>query len=384
MKDLGLILNGLTRKFFRTLLLVLAIFVAFLIYGVLGSFNASLNADADMAADNRLIVANKINFTQPLPIAYVNRVSAITGVDAVSYSQWFGGYFQEQSNFLLMFAVEPESYLDIYDEYLMPEDQRQGFIEDRSGLLVGRTIADQYGWSVGDQIPISSNIWSQADGSQTWTFTIRAIYDGAEAQTSTNTVFMHYEYLDESRSFANDLIGTMVIRTTSPSLNERVIETIDSQFANSRYATRTTTLAAFEAAFVEQIGNIGLIVSSVTAVAFVTVLLIVGNAMAGSIRERTREIAVLKTLGFTGGRIGRILFSETLILSLVGGGLGLLAAQGATAVLANIGGFFSNVILTPQILLTGFGYILLLALLTAAIPAYLAFRLSIISALGRE
>ncbi len=384
MRDFGLVLNGLFRKTFRTMLLLLAIFVAFLIFGVLTSFNESINADADTAADNRLVVSNKINFTQPLPIAYVRRIETLTGVDLVSYAQWFGGYYQEPRNFLLVFAVDPETYLDIYDEYVLPEDQKAAFLADRTGLLVGRAIAERYGWSVGDTIPLQTNIWTKADGSRSWPFTIRGIYDGRERQTGTDEVFFHFDYLNEGRSFSKDLVGTIVVRTTAPSVNERVIEAIDTQFANSPYQTKTTTLAAFEAAFISQIGNIGLIIGSVTAAAFVTVLLIVGNAMAGAIRERTKEIAVLKTLGFTGLRIGRIVFLETLILAVVGGGLGLLASVGAITALREGSGFFTNLTFTNTVLISGAGYIFALAFLTAAIPVAMAFRLSIIAALGRE
>ncbi|MGF1454750.1 MAG: ABC transporter permease [Alphaproteobacteria bacterium] len=384
MKDLGLVFNGLFRKTFRSLLLILAIFVAFLIFGVLASFDAALNADSDMAADDRLVVTNKINFTQPLPIAYVNRVEALPGVDRVSYTQWFGSYYQEQRNFIVGFAVDPESYLDIYDEYLLSPEEKKAFLEDQSSLLVGREVAERYGWSVGDQIPIMTNIWTRQDGSMSWPFTIRAIFDGAESQTSTNAIFLHFKYLNEGRSFSRDFIGNVIVRTTSPDVNERVIESIDTLFANSRFETRTTTEAAFQAAFVTQLGNVALIITSVTAAAFVTILLIVGNAMAGSVRERTREIAILKTLGFSGGRIGRIVFGETLVLSLLGGGLGLVGAIGAASALSGGGGFFSNLIVTPGILATGGVLIVALALATAAIPVFLAFRLSIITALGRE
>ncbi len=385
MKDFGLVLNGLLRKKLRSALLIVAIFIAFLIYGVLASFEASLNVGADLASDNRLIVTNKINFTQPLPIAYVERVKAIPGVDVVSYRQWFGGYFQEQrEKFFAVFAIDPESYLEIYDEYVVSEEERAAFLEDQSSLMVGRATADYFGWKVGDQIPLQTDIWSRANGSRSWPFTIRAIYDGVETQTNTDTVFMHFDYLNEGRTFSKDFIGNVIVRTVSPSVNERVIEAIDGQFANSPFETRTATEAAFQAAFISQIGNIGLILASVTGAAFATMLLIVGNAMAGAIRERTKEIAVLKTLGFTGLRVGRIVFLETLILAAVGGGLGLFLAAGIATGLSEDPSFPGKPVLTPTIALTGMGYVLLLAILTALVPVVMAFRLSIITALGRE
>ena len=168
MKDLGLILAGLGRKKFRTALLIFAVFIAFLIYAILGAFQASLANAAGPSSQNRLIVSNRINFTQPLPLAYANRISQISGVTNTSYQLWFGGYFQDRRNFLLAFAVDPDTYTQIYSELKIPDDQRKAFVEGRDSILVGRSVADQFGWKLGQQVPISSNIWRRADGSSTW------------------------------------------------------------------------------------------------------------------------------------------------------------------------------------------------------------------------
>ena len=386
MSDLRLILTGLGRKPLRTGLLIFAIFIAFLIYGVLTAFQSSLENATGPSSSNRLVVANRINFTQPLPVAYASRIQNVEGVADVSYSNWFGGFYQEPRNFLLTFAVEPESYTRIYSEYVTPEDQRQAFIANRDSIMIGRAVAEQYGWQIGQQIPLSSNIWRRRDGTSVWPVVIRAIYDGKDSNTSTGSVFLHYEYLDEGRSFGNDTIGIVQIVTADASQNDAVAARVDAQFANSRAETETLSEQAFKAAFVDQQGNIGLIILGVTGAAFITILLIVGNAMAGAIRERTGEIAVMKTLGFTSTRIGRIVVGETLVLSLLGGLLGLGLANLLTGVLSGIPAlnqFFGGMRLTPEIALSAVGFMAALGFITGAVPAFNAMRVNVITAFRR-
>ncbi len=386
MSDLRLILTGLGRKPLRTGLLIFAIFIAFLIYGVLTAFQSSLENATGPSSSNRLVVANRINFTQPLPVAYASRIQNVEGVADVSYSNWFGGFYQEPRNFLLTFAVEPESYTRIYSEYVTPDDQRQAFIANRDSIMIGRAVAEQYGWQIGQQIPLSSNIWRRRDGTSVWPVVIRAIYDGKDSNTSTGSVFLHYEYLDEGRSFGNDTIGIVQIVAADASQNDAVAARVDAQFANSRAETETLSEQAFNAAFVDQQGNIGLIILGVTGAAFITILLIVGNAMAGAIRERTGEIAVMKTLGFTSTRIGRIVVGETLLLSLLGGLLGLGLANLLTGVLSGIPAlnqFFGGMRLTPEIALSAVGFMAALGFITGAVPAFNAMRVNVITAFRR-
>jgi putative ABC transport system permease protein len=382
-KDLALSLSGLGRKKLRTGLLIFAVFIAFLIYAVLAAFSASLTAAASSTGGDRLTVSNKINFTQSLPLAYVNRVSTIEGVKDLSYSMWFGGYFQEQRNFLIAFAVEPESYTRIYKEYVAPPEQVKAFIENRDSVMVGRVVADRFGWKLGQQIPLSSNIWTRNDGSNVYPVIVRAIFDGATPQTSTEQLFIPYEYFDEARAFANDQIGNIHVITAGSDQNDRIISEIDTLFANSRPETRTTTEAAFQAAFVDQQGNIGLIVLGVMRASFVTILLIVGNAMAGAIRERTGEIAVMKTVGFTSSRIAGIVIGETLLISLIGGLIGLVLAWFVIGVVRSFGQFFGPMALTPQIALTAVALMVLLGVLTGAIPAWNAMRVNVVTAFRR-
>jgi putative ABC transport system permease protein len=215
---------------------------------------------------------------------------------------------------------------------------------------------------------------------------VRAIYDG-DGKTPTSAVYVHYKYLDEARAFAKDTIGNVIITTASPDQNDAIVAKVDGMFDNSAAETKTTTEEAFNAAFINQQGNLSQIIIAVTGVSFLTILLIVGNAMSGAIRERTGEIAVMKTLGFTSGRIARIVVGETLVIAVIGGGLGLLAASALVGALktggATFSAFFSTLTLTPLIALVGVGFMLLLGGLTGAIPAWNAMRVNVISAFRR-
>ncbi|MBV9428856.1 MAG: ABC transporter permease, partial [Bradyrhizobiaceae bacterium] len=326
MNDFMLVRKNLFRKKLRAVLMIVSILTAFAIFGVLASFGQAFNAGQDVADADRLVVVNKINFTQPLPIAYFNRVRAISGVRQVTHFNWFGGYYQDPKNFLIVMAVEPTTYLELYgNDVDVSADAQQAFKRGRTAALVGEAMAKKWGLKVGDHVPISSNIFSQKNGSHTWDFDIVGVFTGKKPQIDTNFMVFQYDYFDETRSFGKDFIGWMALRTASPSLNDGVIKTIDQLFANSSYETATDTEKAFNKAFVAQFGNIALIVVLVVGAAFVTILMIVGNTMALSVRERTREIGVLKTLGFSGGRILRLVLGESILLALIGGlpGLGL-------------------------------------------------------------
>jgi len=386
MTDLGLIRANLFRRKLRLVLMMVSIFVAFLLFGVLVSFERAFNAGEAVAANNRLIVANRINFTQPLPYAYFNRVQGVDGVVRVSHSNWFGGYFQEPRNFLITFAVEPESWLQIYrDDFIIDPAQRAAFLADRGSMMVGRTLADRYGWAVGDRVPISSNLFSnRSTGRRTWDFTVAAIYDGADERVDASQIYLHYSYFNETRNFGRDFLGTLVVETEGPDRNDPVIRAIDGMFANSPFETSTDTEAAFQKAFAAQFGNIALIVTLVTGAAFVTILMIVGNTMAMAVRERTREIGVMKTLGFPAPRIFRLVLGESLLLALLGGLPGLGAAALACMALGpGIANFAPGMMVTPGIWAAGVALMLLLGLVTGGLPAWNAMRLNIVTALGR-
>lgn len=384
MKDLYLVYKNLTRKKMRLFLTTFAIFIAFLIFGAIMTLRGALNSGVEMSADNRLVVVHKTNFTNPLPYSYVNKTKAIKGVNQVTHANWFGGYYQQPSNQVVTFAVEPESYLAVYPELVIEPSQQKAWLSNQTSILVGQRIAMANGWKVGDRIPLSSNIFSHKDGGQTWEFEIAGIFTGAEEQTDTSYALFHFKYFNETQSWGGDNIGWLILTTDDASLNESVAKAIDANFANSNAETDTSTEQAFNKAFIEQIGNIGLIIFGVVFMAFFTILIVVGNTMVLAIRERTGEIAVLKTLGFASMRIFKMVLIESCLLAFLGGLLGLGAAylliQGASA---NLARFLPNLVLDQNILLQALGYMLLLGLVTGIAPAISALRLNIITAFNR-
>jgi putative ABC transport system permease protein len=385
MNDLLLIRKNLFRKKLRAGLMMASILIAFAIFGVLLAFERAFNAGQDVAADDRLVVVNRINFTQPMPIAYFNRVRAVEGVRQVAHLNWFGGYYQDPKNFMVVLAVEPRTYMDIYGNDIdIPAEAQATFLRERTGALVGKAMMEKWGWKVGDRVPIASNIFTQKSGSRSWDFTIVGTFTAKKPQIDTNFMVFQYAYFDETRSFGKDTIGWMVLQTNSASLNDQIAKTIDGMFANSFYETSTDTEKAFNKAFVAQLGNIALIVVLVVGAAFVTILMIVGNTMALSIRERTREIGVLKTLGFSGGRVLRLVLGEAILLALIGGlpGIGI-AMLVAFLLRENPSNFLPRIAVTPDIVLLAVALMVALGVITGVIPALNAMRLKIATALGR-
>lgn len=385
MNDATLIRKGLFRKKLRAILLMVSIMIAFLIFGALGAFYTVFTAGVDVAAANRLITVNRINFTVSMPFAYWGRVQQVEGVENVSHASWFGGYYQEPRNFVQSFAVDPESYLAAYPELVMPDEQRTAFLNTRTCLAVGADLATQFGWSLGDRIPLLSNIWQKTDGSSSWEFDICAIFDGDEATVPANYAMFHYEYYNEALAFNTDQLGWMIVNTTDPSINERVGRDIDALFANSSAETETSTEAAFNQAFLEQFGNIALVLVLVIGAAFATILMIVGTTMVMAINERTKEIAVMKTLGFNEGRIFRMVLSESILLSLIGGLIGLgLATLMVTGAAAALAGILPGLAMPMSVVLTALALMIGLGVITGIIPAINATRIRIVEALGKN
>ncbi|MFQ5534584.1 MAG: ABC transporter permease [Sphingomonadales bacterium] len=385
MSYLRLLVKNLGRKKLRTSLTIFSIFVAFLIFGVLTAFKDALNAGVELAGANRLVTVNKISFIQPLPMAYYNKIKALKGVRSATFASWFGGYYQDPRQVFPSFSVDPATYLDVYPELYMPSDQRQRWLNNRRGALVGEGLATRFGWKVGDTIPITSNIWIQKNGSQTWEFTIDGIFAGKDEKIDTTYLLFHYDYFNEARSFGRDNLGWIVIAVVDPALNESVAAAIDAQFDNAPAETKTSTEKAFNQAFIEQFGNISFVVASVVSAAFFTILLIAGNTMMLALRERTNEIAVMKALGFQNPAIFGLVLAESLLLALVGGLPGTAAAWLIVeGIRDSVGGFLPTIVVTAGIAAQALGVMVLLGVLTGALPAFSAIRVSVVTALGRR
>jgi len=379
MKFWPLIWSALRRKRVRTFFTLLSILIAFLLYGYLAAVNMAFRLGVDVTGADRLVLRHKVSFSILLPESYLGRIEATPGVVEATHASWFGGIYQEPKNFFPQMAVEPEGYLALYPEFLLPEEQKQAWLADRTAAIVGRNTAERFGWKIGDRIPIQATVWRKADGSSAWEFNLVGIYDGAEDATDTTQFLFHYDYFDEARMFAKGQVGWYIIRVNDPAHADDIAQRMDAQFANSFYETKTSTEKAFIQGFAKQIGNIGAIIGGILSAVFFTILLVTGNTMMQSVRERTSELAVLKTVGFS----NRLVLVESLTLAAVGGVLGLTLAWWAIGRGDPTGGALPIFFLPPQDVLLGGGFIVALGLLTGLLPAVQAMRLRVVDAVRR-
>ncbi len=358
--------------------------IAFILYGLLGAVQAALSQGVDVAGADRLVVRHKVSIIQLLPISYTQRISQIEGVDLVTHFVWFGGIYQDPKNFFPQMPVEPESFLDMYPEFTLPANQVEKWKETRTGAIVGRKSADRFGWKIGDRVPIQATIWPKVDGSRNWEFDVVGIYDSDKKGTDLTQFFFRYDYFDETRSRGSGLIGWYVVRVGDPDRAVEVASTIDETFANSPYETKAETEGAFVQAFAKQMGNITAIVIAIMGAVFFTILLVAGNTMGQSVRERIVELGVMKAIGFTDKKVLAIVLSESITLSTLAGGLGLLLSwilvQGMSD---SLSGIFPVFYLPSSSIVWGAGFTLLLGFIAGAIPAFQAKQLRIADALRR-
>jgi putative ABC transport system permease protein len=380
---LPLILANLRRRKLRTLFTLASISVAFLLYGLLAAVKNGFEAGVELAGADRLVTIHKVSLVQPLPKSYYARIASVPGVALATHSTWFGGRYQDQRNVLQVYPVEPESYLAMYPEYLMPKSEREAWLHDRAGLLVGRRIATSLGWKVGDRVPVKSDIWPRG-GSYTWEFVVDGIFDTRDPSGDTSLMLAHYDYFDEGRDFGKGYIGWYIVRISDTTRTAEIAAAIDAQFANSPAETKTGTEKAFVQGFAKQTGDVGAIVTSIGIAVFFTMLLVSGNTMAQAVRERTSELAVMKTLGFSDGRVLVLVLAESLLITLVGGALGTLGAMFlVTRTGAALGTYLSSFILTGKALALAGVLMVLLGLVSGVLPAARASRLRIADALRR-
>src|ERR1700681_1757703 len=295
MKFLPLIWSNLKRKKVRTAFTLLSILVAFILFAYLSASHMAVTAGGEMSGADRLMVTHKVSIIQPLPIAYRDRIAAVPGVKEVTHANWCGGIYQDPKNFFPQMAVDPQTYLDLYPELLLPAEQKKAWLADRQGAIVGRTTAQRFGWKVGARIPIQGTIYRHPDGTSNWDFNLDGIFDGKEKSTDTSGFFFQYDYLKEATGGTTALVGWYIIRIDDPAHSSDVARRTDVLFANSPYETKTQSEKALAQSFAAQVGDIGQIMRYVLAAVFFTILLVAGNTMAQSVRERTSELAVLKT-----------------------------------------------------------------------------------------
>jgi putative ABC transport system permease protein len=311
------------RKKLRTALTVLSIVVAFVLFALLSAIRLAFSMGVDIVGADRLIMIHKVSIIQLLPISYLEQLRRTDGVVDATHATWFGGIYQDPKNFFPQFPVVAAEYLRLYPEMVVPEEQKKAWLADRSGALVGRKTAERFGWKIGDRIPIQAPVWRNKTTGPSWEFTLRAIYEGREKGFDETNMFFHYDYFDEGRFRGEGLVGWYILRIDDPQRAVEIAERIDAGFANSRFETKTTTEKAFLQAFADQMGNIGAILTAILTAVFFTILLVAGNTMAQSVRERINELAVLKTLGFSNRLVLALVMGESVVLAGVGGALGL-------------------------------------------------------------
>jgi putative ABC transport system permease protein len=388
MKFFPIVWRNLLRRKFRTFFTMGAIFFAFLLFGVLMAIRAAFSMGIDMAGQGRLMVIDKVSIINPLPASYESRIKQVEGVTDITHSNWFGGYYQDVRNQFATFATDPESWLRIYSkEFDLPDDQKKAFFADRTGAIVGIDTARKYGFKVGQRVPVQGTIYRRPDGGP-WEFTIDGIYDSKiKGADKTNLIF-NYQFLRETipeRSGMRDRYNWYVFTIADPDRAPEIGAKIDAMFANSPSETKTNTEKAFVSDWAKQVGDIGKIMMWIVAMAMFTILLVAGNTMAQAIRERTSELAVLKTLGFSEGRILTLVLLESILIAVVGGGLGLALSYAFITLSGDpthglLPAFYFP---TPQ-LIGGVFLVAALGLASGFLPAWQASRLRIVDALRRN
>ena len=379
MKFLPLLWSNLWRKKTRTVFTLLSVFVAFLLFGLLMTIRTAFTFGVEIAGLDRLVLIHKVSLIMPLPVSYEGRLQATPGVLLATHNTWFGGVYQDPSNFFAQIAVDPEPFMSLYPEYRLPPDQMKAWLGDRQGAIVGVDLAKRFGWKIGDRVPIQGTIWRPKQG-DVWAFNIVGMYD-ADSGVDKTQFFFRYDFLDENRVQGEGLVGWYIVKIADGSRAQQMGATFDSMFANSSAETKTTTEKGFVEGFAKQVGDIGAIMVAILVAVLFTMLLVAGNTMAQAVRERTSEVGVLKTLGFSNSAILVLVLAEAIVISIIGGGLGLLLAWLFVQQGDPTGGMLPIFVLPARDVAIGAGLIVLLGLVAGLLPALNAMQLKITDAL---
>lgn len=385
MSSAGLVWSNLFRRKTRTLLTLLSVVVAFLLFTMLRAIAVAFESGGfGEAGADRLVVSPKFSIIDPLLISQLREIEAIEGVEAVTHADWFGGVYQDRSQFFPQFPVRPRGYFDLYPEYIIDPDELEAFERTRTGAVAPAGMAERFGWKVGDKIPIQGGIYPLRDGSRLWEFDLVGTYRTGDARDESGLgVFLfNFDYFDEAREFGEGTVGWFIVRIADPEHAAEVAHRIDAAFENSLNPSRTSTEDEYARQFAKQQGDIGLMTTGILGAVFFTILLLTGNTMAQGLRERVPELAVLKTFGFTDGAVGLLVLAEGVLLCSAGGalgvGLGVLAMNALQPMLLN---FVGMIEVTWQTLATASAFAVALGLVVGAVPALSARRLAIVDAL---
>jgi putative ABC transport system permease protein len=384
-KYLQLIWSAMFRRKTRTIFTLLSVLAAFLLFGLLDSVRSAFaNAASSVAGVDRLVTVSKISFTLSLPKSLLSGIGALPGVAKVTYANWFGGIYQDPKNFFANEAVA-DNFFDLYPEWQLTQPERAAFHNTRTGAVVGESLARKFHWKLGDKIPLQATIFPQKNGANDWTFDLVGIYRVADPKQKSqeSILFFNWDYFDEARAFGNGNVGWYITQVDDRKLAQQVASAVDALSTNSDHETKTQTEQAFNAAFVSQYGDIGLIVGAIMGAVFFTLILLTGNTMAQAVRERIPELAVLKTIGFSNHSVLALVLAESVLLILFGGAIGLvLAGVVVDAVRAAVGEAVPMTRVGAAIWLRGLGLMLLIGLIVGALPARRGMRLRIVDALA--
>jgi len=384
LKYLPLLWANLWRKKTRTVFTLLSVAIAFLLYGALATINEAFeNPQTGVTGVDKLITTNKFSLTLQLPFADLQQIAAVPGVAVVTWITWFGAYYQESKNFVFALPIDTPTYFDLHkDEFVVSDAQMAAFRNTRSGALVNSALMKKFGWQVGQKLPLHSTIWTQkSDGSLNWTFDIVGTFDAkdpTQASQQASTVLFHYELFDEGRSFGKGEVGWFEERIVDPAQSPQIARKIDALFANSPNETKTQPAKDFAMSFVKQFGDVGFVLRAILGAVFFTLLFLTGNTMMQSVRERTPELAVLKTLGFSDAKVVGLVIGESLLLCVLAAIVGVAASYGLIPVVRSV---LQGIPTLPWLIPEGAGLAVLLALLVGTPPALRAMRLNVVDAL---
>ena len=377
-----LLLKNAFRHRLRTLLTMVGLVVAVCAFGFLRTIVDAWYAGAEASSSTRLIARSATSLTVPLPLAYAERLRAVDGVKSVSWSNWFGGVYQAERNFFPQFAVDPPSYLALYPEFRLSDNERVAWLRDRKGAIVGKKLAERFGWKLGDTIPLRGTIYSG-----TWSFTLRGLYEGADETVDEGQMLFHWAYINEtirtrSKGQFTDFVGVFIVGIDEPANAALIAQRIDSQFRNSVAETLTETEKAFQLSFVAMSEAILLALQAVSFIIVIIIMAVMANTMAMTARERLAEYATLKALGFSPGFVVRLLFGESLLIALIGGAAGILVTHPLAAGFKSlVGNLFPVFNVSAQTMALQFGAALVVGLVAAAWPAWKMSRIDIVAGL---
>ena len=385
MRFVPLLLAGLFRKKTRTVLTLLSVMVAFMLFGLLQAVTTAFESGADSADAKRLLTTARYSIIELLPLSYLRRIEGVPGVVGAAHAEWFGAKYQNESNAFPVFAVDPARYLDMYPEFTVSPAEREAFVKTRTGAIAGRRLVERFGWKVGQKLPIASEIHPRAGGDMSWEFDLVGVIDAEDpaVQGNTDMVLINVAHFDEARQNARGRTGWYIIRIADSGQAKEIAAGIDRLFANSPDETKTQPEKEFAIGFAKQIGDIGALVTRILIAVFFTILILTGNTMAQSIRERIPELAILKTLGFSDGKVTALVLAEAMLMLVLGGGIGMGTAVAAMPALnGSTGGRFPPLFVGAETWLLAAALAAIVALIIGLPPALRANRLKIVDALS--